>query len=200
MNINIVKEYPLEQIYYVLTEFVRNRNEYLTDRYGRLGYLINKGEIYAFQPSEIGDTNSSILERSVPVEYKRSGIQMALPKELKRVVPPASLYVESESSSKVVGKKKSPPKEKKEAVEAVAIDHSVLIQEMMRKLETIKIRQSLKSGEKDWYKHASLVIDELTDMHEITEEEIDRYTVHHMIDMMLFEEKFALVKLLRQFS
>jgi hypothetical protein len=195
-GINVVKEYPLEQIYYVLTEFVRNKNEYLTDRYGRLGHLVNKGEIYAFQPTEIGDANSSILERTVPVEYKRQGLQMALPKEVKRL---ANVNVAASPVSAI--SMPAGPKKLKKAVQQeepaglpVDIDNSAIIQEMKRNLETIKMRQSLKSGEKNWYKHASLVVDELKELHGMSDDEIDRFIIQHNIDMMLFDEKFALVK------
>lgn len=197
-GINVVKEYPLEQIYYVLTEFVRNKNEYLTDRYGRLGHLVNKGEIYAFQPTEIGDTNSSILERTVPVEYKRQGLQMALPKEVKRLANANAAASPVSAISMPAGPKKLKKavllEQHRDDVLPADIDNSAIIQEMKGNLETIKMRQSLKSGEKNWYKHASLVIEELKELHGMTDEEIDRFTIQHMIDMMVFDEKFALVK------
>jgi hypothetical protein len=41
-SINIVKQYPIEQIYFSLSYFINNKNEYLVDKYGRLGNLINK--------------------------------------------------------------------------------------------------------------------------------------------------------------
>ncbi|MFW8746269.1 hypothetical protein, partial [Mesorhizobium japonicum] len=45
--------YPIEQIYGSLTYLIENRNEFLVDSIGRLVNLINRGEIYAFQPVEI---------------------------------------------------------------------------------------------------------------------------------------------------
>jgi hypothetical protein len=50
--INIRKKYPIEHIYYVITQL-----DDIVDPYGRMGSLINKGEYYAFQPSEIADEN-----------------------------------------------------------------------------------------------------------------------------------------------
>jgi hypothetical protein len=80
-HINRVKEYPVEQIYYTLSQFIENKNEYLIDRYGRRGYLINKGEYYAFQPIEVNDENASIFDRSVPVDYKHESFFLELPKK-----------------------------------------------------------------------------------------------------------------------
>ena len=54
-SINLYKRYPIEHIYYTLTQFIKNHNIVLVDKYGRNGYLVNKGLCYAFQPSEIGD-------------------------------------------------------------------------------------------------------------------------------------------------
>ena len=70
-NINILKTYPLIQINAALTQLIDDKNEYITDKYGRLGHLINLGEYYIFQPIELTDDNISIYDRSVPIPYKR---------------------------------------------------------------------------------------------------------------------------------
>ena len=69
-----MKQYPIEQIYYALTYLINNKNEFIYDKYGRIGNLVNKGEYYLFQPIEITDENASIFERTVPVDYKRNSI------------------------------------------------------------------------------------------------------------------------------
>jgi superfamily II DNA or RNA helicase len=74
--VNMVKPYPIEQIYNTLTYLVNNKNEYLVDSYGRAGFLENKGDVYLFKPTEIGYANSSLYERSVPVEYSRQGVTL----------------------------------------------------------------------------------------------------------------------------
>ena len=81
-SINIVKQYPIEQIYYALTYLINNKNEFIYDKYGRIGNLVNKGEYYLFQPIEITDENASIFERTVPVDYKRNSILFELPKKI----------------------------------------------------------------------------------------------------------------------
>ena len=54
-----------------IKNLIDDKNEYITDRYGRLGHLINLGEYYIFQPIELTDDNISIYDRSVPIPYKR---------------------------------------------------------------------------------------------------------------------------------
>ena len=76
--VNAQKEYPIEQIYYSLTVFLRNRAEWLVNRFGARGYMIyvpsrtgetqNKSQgIYVFQPLIINDVRASIYDRTVPV-------------------------------------------------------------------------------------------------------------------------------------
>jgi hypothetical protein len=42
----------------------------LSDKYGRTGYLINIGDYYLFQPSELNDNKISLLDRVIPIPYK----------------------------------------------------------------------------------------------------------------------------------
>ena len=79
-SINIVKKYPIHHIYYALSKMVNNSagSEELIDKYGRSGYLINRGNIYAFQPSEITDESASMYERTVPVDYKQPNLKFEI--------------------------------------------------------------------------------------------------------------------------
>ena len=70
-HINISREYTLVQIDYALTQLVTDKNENIIDKYGRTGLLINIGDYYFFQPTELDDENISIYERSVPIPFKR---------------------------------------------------------------------------------------------------------------------------------
>ena len=81
-SINIIKNFPKEQVDFAITRFIGNKNEVIVDKYGRNGYLINKGEYYAFQPMEITDEYTSIIERSIPVPYKRKSLELELPTQI----------------------------------------------------------------------------------------------------------------------
>jgi len=91
--INIVKQYPIEQIYSALSLLINNKNEYLIDAYGRTGRLIDKYDkntetaYYVFQPTEITYENASIYERTTPIEYKRSHITLEIDKSERKIEP-----------------------------------------------------------------------------------------------------------------
>ena len=71
MHINAVKDYPSTQINAALTQIVDDKSEYITDKYGRLGNIVNIGQLYMFQPIELKQKNISTFERRIPISYKR---------------------------------------------------------------------------------------------------------------------------------
>jgi len=81
-HVNAIRHYPIAQINLALTTMVSDPNEYVNDKYGRLGRVINVGEYYLFQPIEITDKRISIHERSTPVPSKHSAIRYPLPSEV----------------------------------------------------------------------------------------------------------------------
>jgi hypothetical protein len=80
-NINVVREYPIIQINAALNQLIEDKSEFISDRYGRLGKLINIDDYYLFQPLELSSENISLYERSVPIDYKHSNIMFQLPKK-----------------------------------------------------------------------------------------------------------------------
>ena len=80
-RLNIPKQYQNVQIYTALTELIDNK-EYIIDKYGRYGYLVNIDELYLFQPLEIKDKNISIYERQTPLYYKPETINIKLNKNI----------------------------------------------------------------------------------------------------------------------
>ena len=82
-SVNIKKSYPIIEINEALNELVENKNEYITDRYGRLGNLVNIDEYYLFQPIELGKQRLSLHDRSKPIDYKHSSISIQPPKTIK---------------------------------------------------------------------------------------------------------------------
>ena len=78
-HVNAIRQYPIAQINLALTQMVTEPNEYVNDKYGRLGRIINVGDYYLFQPIEITDKRISIHERSTPVPYKHTSVEYPLP-------------------------------------------------------------------------------------------------------------------------
>jgi hypothetical protein len=82
-------EYPFIQIYSALTQLIEDENEFITDKYGRNGRLVNIGEYYLFQPIELKDKNISIFDRSVPIDYKHSLINFEIKQNIiKPIIKP----------------------------------------------------------------------------------------------------------------
>jgi hypothetical protein len=81
-HVNAIRQYPVAQINLALTQMVTDPNEYVNDKYGRLGRVINVGDYYLFQPIEITDKRISIHERSTPVPYKHAAVKYPLPAEV----------------------------------------------------------------------------------------------------------------------
>ena len=77
-RINFPKKYPPEQVNSAITQLIEDPSEFILDKYGRTGHLINLGEYYLFQPSEIDYSNISMYERSVPINFKHDDIRFEI--------------------------------------------------------------------------------------------------------------------------
>ena len=85
-SIRTPKEYPYVQIYSALTQLVEDENEFITDKYGRNGRLVNIGDYYLFQPVELRDKNASIFDRSTPIDYKHEMINFEIKQNIVKPV------------------------------------------------------------------------------------------------------------------
>lgn len=81
-HINATRPYPISQINLALTHIVTDPNEYVHDKYGRIGHVVNVGDYYMFQPVELNDVQTSIYERSAPIPYKHEFVTYPLSKEI----------------------------------------------------------------------------------------------------------------------
>jgi hypothetical protein len=73
-NINHNKKYPIEAINIALTQLIEDKNEYIKDKYGRYGRLVNVGSYYLFQPLELNNSIIPLYDRQHPVDFKRKKI------------------------------------------------------------------------------------------------------------------------------
>jgi superfamily II DNA or RNA helicase len=180
--INITKQYPIEQIYFAITYLIDNNNEYLVDKYGRLGNLINSGDYYLFQPSEITDQNATIYERTNPVDYKRSRIFMALPNE----------NITSQTDATIVDR------ESTETDENIYETYNQLITNFDVTLSAAtNPDQPFESQSKwTWYMHASRVIAHMENVHRFSLEMSRSYIIYHIIDTLELKKKLILLKVM----
>jgi hypothetical protein len=186
-SIQILRTYPIEQIDYVLSMFTENPYNYIVDKYGRSGYLINAGDYYGFQPLEITDEQSSVFDRTAPVDYKPNEMYMELPLEKegarKQLVPVLEVdKPDIPNFGKIEKSYESLVNELKSAF--VDID--------AEKVEHAK-GELMHTAESDWYKHMGHVYDELENHVNIPTDMIDKYIVYHWIDMQLIEHKLIML-------
>jgi hypothetical protein len=165
-QINSVKKYPIDQIFSALDAFINNENEYLIDSMGRYGTLINRADIYLFQPGEFNDTNATIYERSVPVEAKRESIFLQIPDKIEDGAGAATAAV----------------------AEAAAPDNWYNIFE-----ENMEFFGGKKKAAPDrvWYSQARQAADAVA-VHGITLDAVQKYVIEHMVDV--YPRKLELLK------
>ena len=243
--INLNKVYPDDHIYFALSIFVENKKDYLVDRHGRTGYLINADDYYAFQPNEIDDESISIFERSVPLDYKRDKLSLELPKK-SITEEQESLNNSIQSIQSISESQENVEPEQEETVEntfnKIIIDMENNLEIVnVHKIKYLKIQQhmelkkdylerihqltetekrelanikkelvntkhvnknqkdekglesfGLKTGENDWYILFGRTYFPLKNNHFISEQQLNKYAIHHYLDTLIPEKKLFL--------
>ena len=212
--INIPKPYPLVQIYSALTHILEDSNEVLVDKYGRTGHLVNIGEYYLFQPSELNYSAVSLYDRSVPIDYKHSMIEI----DLKKVFQTQS-QLQSQKQNQGEGERKREKKEKKREEETKQEEEEETKQEEEDKIDGktrelietcitefdlafdfMKVK-NLPRGQEEWYKHCGFAMEKLERINEIDPSlninislsQMQIYAAEHMIEFLSFDNKLLLL-------
>ena len=184
--INTPKKYPRSQIYAALTQIITDNTEYIIDKYGRTGYLINIGDYYLFQPSELNYKNISIYDRSVPINYKHNMIKFEIKSNIAKPVIDkekidSDLVVEAEIATFTEGKK---------VLDSMFLNYSLA-------LETSKVQR----GNDNWYEHCGVIIRKLSTEDEIVPADSDQerleilegFLIEHIVDTLMMNEKIDLL-------
>ena len=177
-SINLVRTYPLMQIYSALNQMIIDKNEFITDKFGRTGNLINIGEYYMFQPSEIKNSNISTFERNKPIDYKRSKLLIRVDESAKdipvqKIIKDVPIDVQDNTSSSV----------------------SVILELMKSNYDNALSPKDISRGETDWYKFCGHVIEQLES------EGVDRnilvdFLIAHQVDTLMYDDKISLLNYL----
>ena len=218
-HINIIKPYPIIQIYAALTQLVTDKNEFITDRYGRLGNLVNIGDYYYFQPIELTDKNISIFERSVPIPFKHNSIKIPItdksdvPFEDKILSEAAEDVEASVADAAADAKKLSIIPEVSKEVESIkeqdksesikppqslppaAQSGKKILQTMFDNYNIAKSDQLVTKSEDNWYKYSSIVMKKLRD-EQISEEILDDILISHLIETQFFRDTLNILNYL----
>jgi len=164
-HINSVRKYPLVQIDAALTQLVDDKNEYITDMYGRLGNLVNKGDLYLFQPLELMDTDASMFERRTPLQFKNEIVQIA---------PRIGDYTAALDRSAIT---QGNLHGSKDLLEAMETDYL-----------TTQSPKEPNRGEEDWYIFASNVVPDMIEEGLGDKTLLDDLIVAHIIEMLPYDK------------
>jgi len=168
--ITIQKEYPLVQINAALNQLVEDKNEYITDKYGRLGNLINIDTLYLFQPIELTNHETSIYDRSVPLEFKRTSLEIDLPNKISE-----SIIAEPDKNN------------------MLNVEASVtLLKRLESQWTEATTEQIVPRGNKSWFKFCSLVIKQMEDAG-LNKKIVLSILRDRMIEELEFEEQLLLL-------
>ena len=174
--IDIPKIYPLVQKYAALTQLIEDSNEFITDKYGRTGHLVNIGDYYLFQPHELNYKNISIFDRSVPIDYKHDFIKFEMKKDIHNKREREILEEQKDNS-----------------IGTNILDN--LKEKYNLAIEFEKPGSAVKRGDDNWYKFCGIAIHRLTDGG-MKKEVLDELLVDHLLDSLLFDEKKDLINYL----
>jgi len=184
LRINTPKPYPLVQIYAALTQVIENSNEYINDKYGRNGHLINIGDYYMFQPIELNSANISIFDRSVPIDFKHNTVNF-------------EIKPEAEITKQVVDKRHL--QEMVEESRVQVIKENELFKELKENFDTAihfaRSGEKIPRGDENWYKHCGITMRKLI-KEGIPENDVLMFLVEHIVDLLLYREKVELLNYL----
>tara|TARA_R110002074_G_scaffold321051_2_gene491495 strand:+ start:9166 stop:12798 length:3633 start_codon:yes stop_codon:yes gene_type:complete len=167
-EINVIKNYPLVQINSALTILIEDENEYITDKFDRLGHLRNIEDYYLFQPIELNNENISIYDRRNPIDFKHESIIYPL----KEIEEPLKIK-KNISEKETVGFVNNKLNIIKENLELAS-----------------KPITTLERGEDNWYVYASMLhhTNYLKDNFNITTKDYELFILQHILDSLTFTE------------
>jgi hypothetical protein len=169
------KEYPYVQIYFALTQLIDDENEFIVDKYGRNGRLVNISDYYLFQPIELKDKNISIFERSVPIDYKHDTINFEI--NQKAVKP----VIDKRNLNKNNTQEEIDFPEGKNIVYEMKVNYNIAI-------GFLKERKVPRADD-NWYKHCGIVMKKMSTEYVDSKKYLLKFLVAHMIELLLFDDK-----------
>ena len=191
-SIRTPKEYPYVQIYAALTQLIEDNNEFIVDKYGRNGRLINIDDYYLFQPIELKDKHISIFDRSVPLDYKHSMINFELNQNIiKPVIDKRNIDIVDVVDVVDVTNNKNNRHENhlgKKVLDELQVNYDITN-------EFSKLAKVPRADD-NWYKHCGIVMKKMTKEYPESAKYLIIFLVAHMIESLLYHDKLNLMNYL----
>ena len=186
-NINAVHRYPLVQINSALNKLIYDNYEYITDKYGRVGNLINIGELYLFQPLELTNNKISSFHRSAPIEFKHDKLVFKVTKTDIEDIPSPQI---TKPTKKAVS---ASPSSKSAIANSAKKYRDLLWKNMIRNFDKSITEQTIMRGEKDWYIHASAII-MMMEQFGIDKNVLHQFVIEHILESLLYEDTLVVLE------
>jgi len=177
-EINIIKNYSLDEINAALTTLIEDQNEYITDRFDRIGHLRNIEEYYFFQPIELNNDHVSIYDRRNPIDYKHERVVYPLnateePLKLKDIIDDDIPNLNSSTANRGITRENGNIAKLKELYDTSNREIS-----------------QVTRGEEDWYIFAAMLkhTNYLKTNIGIDDEVYKEFIIQHMLEYLNFEE------------
>jgi len=176
-EINVVVIYPLVQINAALDILIEDQNEFISDRFNRLGRLVNIGDYYLFQPIELDNENISAFDRSNPIPYKHEHVVFPL----KDIEEPIKLKDDIMKDDTRIG-----------TIPMVMIEINKDIDDSSETITTVK------RGDSSWYSHAAILHTSkyLETNYNINTETYNKFILEHIIEYLTFNKTEELLNYL----
>ena len=211
-HINSVRTYSLAQINLALTQMVDDANEYITDKYGRPGHLINIGEYYLFQPVELTNKRISVYERSVPIPHKHEAVVFPLPKNIMndviKIIPKprakAAAAEEPAAAAEQPGPGQGPgqlkPTSQKPQEISQTDEHAKKIVRLFKEnfAKCTQIFEKPSKEQDEWYYYTGKVIDFMTSIPEfnVSVEQLHSFIVANFAEHLFVKDHLILINYL----
>ena len=180
IEINKPKKYPTVQIYAALTQIINDNTEYISDKYNRTGYLVNIGDYYLFQPSELNFKNISIYDRSVPLDFKHEMIKFDIKTDIaKHVIDKRGLFEKHKAINELI--------EVNEFSEG-----KELLNKMYEMYKLATKSTSVERGNKNWYQHCGIVILKMN-KEGIKLDLLIIFLIEHIVDSLMMSERVSVL-------
>ena len=187
-KINVPKIYQLIQIYATLTQMIEDTSEVILDRYGRVGYLVNIGDYYLFQPGELNNKQISVFDRSVPIDFKHGVANVDLSGSLSQKKGKEKLEMENlEKLEQIESNVNLDDNVEKE--ENQQIDLKGMRENYDTAMNYFEKDERVPRGDENWYKHAGVAMRRLLNEENVPDMLLKEFLIKHIVDMLVFDEK-----------
>jgi len=180
--INIPKKYQIVQIYAALTQLIEDKTEFIIDKYGRTGHLINIGDYYLFQPSEL-NSKLSIYDRSVPLDFKHNMIKFEMKTNINSNNLDGSPIIDEVEPEELTGEQ--------------VIELPKIMVELKSNFDLtqsfINTDENVPKADDNWYKHCGITIRKLINNKIMTHNDANEFLIEHLVDTLQYKEKVQLL-------